>query len=100
MNLERALAKSKVTMPKCSGPTCWTRGWLTPCGFCRKCGEWERERLRVRVTAIGTTSKKGDKGSPILFAGSPEGYSFSRKPTDKRSYNKHRLGVASLSMAV
>ena len=25
MNLERALAQSTVTMPKCSGPTAWTR---------------------------------------------------------------------------
>src|ERR1700674_1588961 len=24
-----------ATMPKCSGPTCWTRGTSCPLGFCR-----------------------------------------------------------------
>ena len=33
MNLDRALAQSTQTMPKCSGPTFCTRGWNAPVGF-------------------------------------------------------------------
>jgi hypothetical protein len=31
--LKQALAQTTLTMPKCSGPTRWTRGWMTPGGL-------------------------------------------------------------------
>src|ERR1043166_4361013 len=54
---------------------------MTPRGFCRKCGERDRDRVREWLATIGTTSKNGDRDSPILVAGSPDSHSFSRKPT-------------------
>src|SRR5216683_2159056 len=58
MNLDRALAQSKHSTPKCSGPTAWTR-WVTcPLGFWIR---YFRTDLRERV-AINCLLRK--KGSP------------------------------------
>src|SRR5687767_14791110 len=46
-------------MPKCSGPTSWTRSWMTPRGFCKTSDRRVRPRLRVRVAAIGYLHERG-----------------------------------------
>ena len=58
--LGSGLAQSTQTMPKCSGPTFWTRGWKAPRGLWTASGRWLRGRLRVREVDIETASgKKG-----------------------------------------
>src|SRR5713226_2409502 len=58
-------------MPKCSGPTFWTRGWMTPLGFCRTSWGRDRDRLRLRVVTIAMPPKRV-RNNPILKHGSPE----------------------------
>src|SRR5438094_9673915 len=78
IHLERALAQSTLTMPKCSGPTCWTRGWKVPLGLCRT-AEWRaRGRRRVWALDMGTTLQREKLGSPILPTGSPDGLFLSK----------------------
>src|SRR6266851_7522642 len=55
MNLDRALAQSKHSTPKCSGPTAWTR-WVTcPLGFWIR---YFRTDLRERVAINCLLRKK------------------------------------------
>src|SRR5438876_12194475 len=69
-------------MPKCSGPTCWTRGWSTPRGLPTDVGTRRREgRLRERVVAMRRASKKPDRAHPIFAAGASEEEVFKTKPT-------------------
>jgi hypothetical protein len=55
--LGACLAQSKQTMPKCSGPTCWTRGWSTPRGLATlSLGRRRAGRRRVREVAMRRAS--------------------------------------------
>src|SRR5215469_5663002 len=74
MYLERSLAQSMLTMPKCSGPTRCTRSVTSPGGFCTRKRLW-RERLEERVVvAIEDLPRKGLIKYPI----SPEGSAATR----------------------
>src|SRR5207302_7654405 len=56
-------------MPKCSGPTRWTRGWITPRDFWMntlRCG-WRR--FRERVVDMRATSEVRDHTSRFLDGG-------------------------------
>src|SRR5581483_4340996 len=69
-------------MPKCSGPTCWTRGWSTPRGLPTDMGTRRPEgRLREREVAMRQASKKMDRAHPIFAAGASERELFKTKPT-------------------
>src|SRR5260370_1501092 len=74
-------------MPKCSGPTCWTRGWSTPRGLLRVgAGRREERRLRVRMVAMRPTSGNRERAHPIVAADHPEGL-FLQKNRHTRGRN-------------
>src|SRR5579864_3748000 len=66
-------------MPKCSGPTFCTRGWITPRGFCRN--SCDLAFLRVRLTDIGLSPEKGLWGIPSPPGDSLAFFPFGSKPT-------------------
>src|SRR5216684_7989789 len=66
-------------MPKCSGPTCWTRGWKVPRGLCRTSVRRDRERRQVVVADMGTHLQKEIGRIPILLDGGPECVFFLEK---------------------
>src|SRR5947209_1209152 len=81
-----------LTMPKCSGPTFWTRGWKVPRGFWTASGGRARGRRRVRELDIGTASGEGVGHTPILSEGSPNAISLSR--------NQHTRGHHTISRTI
>src|SRR3954464_11900139 len=47
-------------MPKCSGPTAWTRGWMAPLGlWISEARRVRRPRAVARVAMIDTLSRSG-----------------------------------------
>src|SRR5437667_12624519 len=85
-------------MPKCSGPTCWTRGWSTPRGLPTDVGTRRREgRLRERVVAMRRASKKPDRAHPIFAAGASEEEVFKTKPTYQGTVPLSAKGPSPLS---
>ena len=57
-HLDRALAQSTETMPKCSGLTACTRGLITPRGLWMDWGAVEDRFLDLVAVAMGKTSWK------------------------------------------
>src|SRR5262249_37550290 len=72
IHLDRALAQSMLTMPKCSGPTFSTRGWRAPVGLWTSCRRSLRRRRAGREMAMVWTSTRGLMAQPEFSRGSPE----------------------------
>src|SRR6266404_9075688 len=72
------------TMPKCSGPTTWTRSEKRPCGFCTKPTlEVLLRRRRTEVVITAPFKRKGSNSFPSWsrMVGKPKIHFLQSEPT-------------------
>src|SRR5512143_46044 len=72
IHLDRALAQSTLTTPKCWGPTRATRGCRAPAGLWTSCRRRPRRRRDRAETVMGWTSARGLAEQPRFSRGSQE----------------------------
>src|SRR5512135_3165430 len=72
IHLDRALAQSTLTTPKCWGPTRSTRGCRAPAGLWTSCRRRPRRRRDRAETVMGWTSARGLAEQPRFSRGSQE----------------------------
>src|ERR1700720_929754 len=74
IHFERALAQATATMPKCSGPTFWTRGWTEPLGLGISWGRRDGRRgaFVAMINNLGERGQGRADSHKVVWAGAGE----------------------------